>query len=249
VSLPNVAVSAVVRHAPVHVATTGASGAASIAAAGASIGTEVPPSSPQAPSRARRTRWRIGRTIACEDAGVKPSTTSLPGVILLDPDPHADARGTLIELYRADRFAALGLAEAFVQDTLTSSVRGVMRGLHYRISPQAKLVMCVEGEVYDVAVDVRRGSPTFGQWFGTSLSAENRRQVYIPSGFAHGYQVITDRASVLYKQTAPFDPADDRALRWNDPALGIPWPLTAPLLSPRDAVAPLLADAELVPPS
>jgi len=180
---------------------------------------------------------------------VKPSTTSLPGVILLDPDPHTDERGVLVELYRTDRFAALGIAETFVQDTLTSSVRGVMRGLHYRISPQAKLVMCVEGEVYDVAVDLRRGSATFGQWFGTELSAANRRQLFIPSGFAHGYQVLSERASVLYKQTALFDPADDRALRWNDPAIGIPWPLTAPLVSPRDAIAPLLADAELAPPT
>ena len=176
---------------------------------------------------------------------MKASTTSLPGVLVIEGDEHLDDRGSVAELYRADRFAELGIPDVFVQDNLTCSVRGALRGLHYRLSAQAKLVTVTEGEIYDVAVDVRRGSPTFGHWFGTQLTADSRRRLYIPSGFAHGYQAISDRADVLYKLTAPFDPADDRAIRWDDPAIAIPWPLTAPLLSARDAVAPLLADAEL----
>ncbi len=176
---------------------------------------------------------------------MKSSTTTLPGVLLLEAEVHADSRGSVMELYRSERAAALGISDVFVQDNLASSVRGALRGLHYRLSPQAKLVLVVHGEIYDVAIDVRRGSPTFGQWFGTELSAVNRRQLYIPAGFAHGYQAISERADVLYKLTAPFNPEDDRALRWDDPTLAIPWPLTTPLVSARDAAAPLLADAEL----
>lgn len=176
---------------------------------------------------------------------MKASTTSLPGVLLIDVDGHDDARGSVAEIYRRDRMAAYGIADALVQDNLASSVRGALRGLHYRLAPQGKLVMVVYGEIYDVAVDVRRGSPTFGRWFGTQLDATRRRQLYLPPGFAHGYQAISERADVLYKLTSVFDPADDRAVRWDDPALAIPWPLTQPILSPRDAAAPLLADAEL----
>jgi dTDP-4-dehydrorhamnose 3,5-epimerase len=173
---------------------------------------------------------------------VKAAITSLPGVLLLDVDVYADPRGSVAELYRRERF---GIDVEFVQDTVAVSVRGALRGLHYRIAPQAKLVMVIEGEVYDVAVDVRRGSPTFGQSFGTSLSGATRRQLYIPAGFAHGYQAISERAIVLYKLTATFDPADDRAVRWDDPALAIAWPLSEPIISERDRTAPLLADAEL----
>jgi dTDP-4-dehydrorhamnose 3,5-epimerase len=173
---------------------------------------------------------------------VKAAITSLPGVLLLDVDVHADPRGTVAELYRRERF---GLDVEFVQDNVAVSVRGALRGLHYRIAPQAKLVVVVDGEIYDVAVDVRRGSPTFGQSFGTALAAATRRQLYIPAGFAHGYQAVSERATVLYKLTAPFDPADDRAVRWDDPALAIAWPLSEPIVSERDRTAPLLADAEL----
>ncbi|CAN5909759.1 dTDP-4-dehydrorhamnose 3,5-epimerase [soil metagenome] len=176
---------------------------------------------------------------------MKASTTSLPGVIVIEGDEHTDDRGSVAELYRVDRFAQLGIPDVFVQDNLTRSGRGAVRGLHYRIASQVKLVMVTEGEIYDVAVDVRRGSPTFGQWFGTQLTAENRRRVYIPPGFAHGYQAISERADVVYKLTATFDRADDRAIRWDDPALAIGWPLAASLLSARDAAAPLLADAAL----
>lgn len=165
--------------------------------------------------------------------------TSLPEVLLIEPSLHTDARGSVREVYRADRFEP---RVTFVQDNVTVSVRGALRGLHYRVSPQAKLVMVVEGAIYDVAVDVRRDSPTYGQWFGTELSATNGRQLYIPAGFAHGYQAISERAVVLYKLTAPFEPADDRAIRWDDPALAIPWPIANPILSPRDAAAPRLSE-------
>jgi dTDP-4-dehydrorhamnose 3,5-epimerase len=169
----------------------------------------------------------------------RASETSLPGLIVFDVDEHADPRGSVREVYRADRFEP---RVVFVQDNVAISVRGALRGLHYRAAPQAKLVMVVEGAIYDVAVDVRRGSPTYGQHFATELSAENRRQLFIPAGFAHGYQAISDRAVVIYKLTASFDPADDRAVRWDDPALAIAWPLEDPILSPRDAAAPLLAE-------
>jgi len=172
---------------------------------------------------------------------MRASETSLPGVIVLDVDEHADARGSVREVYRKDRFQP---AVEFVQDNVAISVRGALRGLHYRVAPQAKLVMVVEGAIFDVAVDVRRDSPTYGHHFATELSAENRRQLFIPAGFAHGYQATTERAVVVYKLTAPFDPADDRAVRWDDPALAIPWPLEHPILSKRDAAAPLLAEQE-----
>ena len=165
--------------------------------------------------------------------------TSLPGVIVLDVDEHADARGSIREVYRADRFEP---AVTFVQDNVAISVRGALRGLHFRTAPQAKLVMVVEGAIYDVAVDVRQGSPTYGQHFATELSAENRRQLFIPAGFAHGYQAISERAVVVYKLSAAFDPADDHAIRWDDPELAIPWPLASPILSERDATAPLLSE-------
>ena len=163
----------------------------------------------------------------------------LPGVIVVEVDEHADPRGSVREVYRRDRFEP---GVEFVQDNVAVSVRGALRGLHYRVTPQAKLVMVVEGAIYDVAVDVRRDSPTYGRHFATELSAENRRQVYIPAGFAHGYQALSDRAVVVYKLTAPFDPTDDRAVRWDDPALAIAWPISNPILSERDATAPLLTE-------
>lgn len=134
----------------------------------------------------------------------------LPDVLVLEASSHVDARGSVSEVYRKDRFAP---PVEFVQDNVAISVRGALRGLHYRRAPQAKLVMVVEGAIFDVAVDVRKGSPTYGRHFATELSAVNRRQIYIPDGFAHGYQAISDRAVVLYKLTAPFDPGDDLAIR------------------------------------
>lgn len=177
---------------------------------------------------------------------MKQLPTTLPGVLLLELDVFDDARGRFYEAYRRDRYAALGVAADFVQDNFSSSVAGTLRGLHYQLgAPQGKLVHVTRGEVYDVAVDIRRGSPTFGRWFGAVLSAENHRQLWIPPDFAHGFAVLSDRADFIYKCTAPYAPAHERTVRWDDPDLAIPWPLREPLLSPRDAAAPALRDAEL----
>jgi dTDP-4-dehydrorhamnose 3,5-epimerase len=181
--------------------------------------------------------------------GMTVLATPLPGVVLLELVAHADARGHLIELFHQERHAALGVAAGtgFVQVNLARSVRGVVRGLHLQLTrPQGKLVSAVRGEIFDVVVDVRRGSPTFAAWFGATLSADNRRQLWIPPGFAHGYQALSDEADVVYQLTAAYAPDDERAVRWDDPALAIAWPRAAgAVVSPRDAAAPLLADAEL----
>lgn len=173
--------------------------------------------------------------------------TTLPGVLLLELEVFDDARGWFCETYRRDRYAAVGVAAEFVQDNFSASVAGTLRGLHYQLgAPQGKLVHVTRGEVFDVAVDVRRGSPTFGRWFGAVLSAANHHQLWIPPGFAHGFAVLSERADFVYKCTAPYAPAHERAVRWNDPELAIEWPLRGPpRLSPRDAEAPLLRDAEL----
>lgn len=179
---------------------------------------------------------------------MRVSETPLPGVLLVELVEHEDDRGHLVEVYHRDKHAALGVAVGmtFVQDNVARSKGGVVRGLHYqRTLPQGKLIAAVRGAVFDVVVDVRRGSPTFGRWFGTVLSADDRRQLWIPPGYAHGYQAMSDVADVLYKLTAPYTPADERAVRWDDPAIGIAWPREDVELSPRDAAAPLLADAEL----
>lgn len=175
--------------------------------------------------------------------------TSLPGLVLLELDVHRDARGRFVETYRRDRHRELGIAvgHEFVQDNFSSSVRGTLRGLHYqRTRPQGKLVWVTRGEVFDVSVDIRRGSPTFGRWFGTTLSADNGRQLWIPPGFAHGFLVRSDDADLAYKVTATYAPADEHAIRWDDPELAIAWPVTdRPILSSRDATAPTLRDAAL----
>lgn len=178
---------------------------------------------------------------------MKTLPTTLPGVILLELDVFDDARGRFYEVYRRDRYAQLGIAAEFVQDNYSSSVARTLRGLHYQLgAPQGKLVSVLRGEVFDVSVDIRRGSPTFGQWFGTVLSAANHRQVWIPPDFAHGFAVLSDEADVVYKCTTAYAPARERTVRWDDPDLAIAWPLReVPLLSPRDAAAPALRDAEL----
>lgn len=171
---------------------------------------------------------------------------ALPGVLVFDPPSYPDARGVFRELYRAPRYAGAGLTETFVQDNLSRSVRHTLRGLHLQHpAAQGKLVMVLDGTVYDVAVDVRRGSPTFGRWEGFELSGDNGRQVYLPPGFAHGFLVLSESALVLYKCTALYSPRDELCVRWDDPAIGIAWPAGHPLLSPRDASAPLL---EQIPP-
>jgi len=177
---------------------------------------------------------------------VKVIETGLPGCVVIEPKVFGDERGFFYESWNAARFAEHGLPTGFVQGNVSSSVRGVLRGLHYQwpSNPQGKLVSVLEGEVYDVAVDVRRGSPTFGRWSAVVLSAENRRHFWIPPGFAHGFQALGERALFTYLCTAPYDPASDTSLRWDDPQLAIDWPIKVPSLSPKDAAAPLLADID-----
>lgn len=175
--------------------------------------------------------------------------TDLPGVFMVEPRVFTDERGFFFESWNArDLSAELGHAVAFVQDNHSRSRRGVLRGLHYQLPPsaQAKLVRCVRGAVWDVAVDIRRRSPTFGDWTAHELSEDSHRQMYLPAGFAHGFLALTDVADVLYKTTTHYDGAADRAISWDDPDLAIDWPLdVAPIMSAKDADAPRLADAEL----
>lgn len=176
--------------------------------------------------------------------------TALAGVLILEPRLFEDARGFFYESFNQRAFdEATGLSRPFVQDNHSQSRRGVLRGLHYQIQQaQGKLVRVLRGEIFDVAVDLRRSSPTFGQWTGALLSAQNRRQLWVPEGFAHGFLVTSEEAEVLYKTTDFYAPAHERSLRWDDPALAIGWPLQdPPLLSAKDAEAAVLADCELFP--
>lgn len=169
--------------------------------------------------------------------------TSLPGVLLVEPRVFADARGYFFENYQYERYAAAGIGTRFVQDNTSRSTRGVLRGMHYQLGvPQAKLVHVLEGEVFDVAVDIRAGSPTFGQWYGSTLSAENKLQLFIPKGFAHGFYVTSAEAIFQYKCSDYYAPQEERGLRWDDPQVGIVWPGDSPILAERDATFPLLAD-------
>ena len=175
----------------------------------------------------------------------------LPELTIFRPRVLADARGDFRELYHADRYRAAGLDATFVQDNLSRSRRGVLRGLHLQHPrAQGKLVTVVDGVVLDVAVDVRRGSPTFRRWAAVELSAESAVQLWIPPGFAHGFVVLSETAALSYKCTAPYSQADELAVRWDDPALGIDWGVAAPVLSERDAAAPTLAEVppERLPP-
>lgn len=173
--------------------------------------------------------------------------TALHGVLILEPPVFTDARGFFLESFNARDFAAaVGVTNEFVQDNHSGSAQHVLRGLHYQVEhAQAKLVRVLHGEVYDVVVDLRRDSPTFRQWHGVMLSAENRRQLWVPEGFAHGYLVTSATAEVAYKATDFWYPKAERSLLWSDPELAIDWPLAGqPMLSAKDAAAPLLADAE-----
>ncbi len=161
--------------------------------------------------------------------------TELPGILLIEPDVHVDSRGFFLETYHAQKYHELGLTLPFVQDNHSRSVHGTVRGLHLQVRrPQAKLVRVVEGEVYDVAVDVRHGSPTFGRWVGLVLSADRFQQCYIPFGFAHGFSVLSPAAQIEYKCTELYDPSDELGIAWNDPALSIDWRVDPPLLSEKD---------------
>jgi len=179
---------------------------------------------------------------------MKATRLAIPDVLLIEPKVFGDDRGFFFESFNAARFAeAVGRRVDFVQDNHSRSARGVLRGLHYQIrQPQGKLVRVAAGEVFDVAVDIRKGSPTFGRWVGALLSADNKRQMWIPEGFAHGFVVISESAEFLYKTTDYWAPEHERCIAWNDPALGIEWPLDgAPVLSEKDRRGALLADAEV----
>ncbi len=177
--------------------------------------------------------------------------TAIAEVVLIRPKVFGDARGFFMESWERRKFAAAGLDREFVQDNHSHSGRHILRGLHYQIlKPQGKLVRVTSGTVFDVAVDIRRASPTFGRWVGVTLSAENHHMLWVPPGFAHGYLVLSDSADFLYKVTDFWAPEQERAIRWDDPAVGVRWPLPAgaqPVLSGKDAAAPLLGDAEVYP--
>ena len=170
----------------------------------------------------------------------------IPDVILIEPKRHGDDRGFFLETYKMSSFSANGIPQSFVQDNLSHSARGVLRGLHYQKHPQAqaKLVMPLRGRIFDVAVDIRQGSPFYGQWVGLELSSERFQMLYVPVGFAHGFCVLSEEADVLYKVTAEYAPDLDRGIAWNDPEIGIQWPAVEPLLSPKDASLPNLAQAD-----
>ena len=176
--------------------------------------------------------------------------TAIPDVLVIEPKVFGDARGFFFESYNEQAFAqATGLRVNFVQDNHSRSARGVLRGLHYQLQqPQGKLVRVVRGSVFDVAVDIRRSSPTFGQWVGVELSEENQRQMWVPPGFAHGFMVTSDSADFLYKTTDYYAPTHERCIAWNDPALAITWPaVVTPVLSAKDQQGLPLAQAEVYP--
>lgn len=178
---------------------------------------------------------------------MKTTPLAIPGVTLLEPKVFGDDRGFFFESFNQARFeATIGRSVTFVQDNHSCSIKHVLRGLHYQIrQPQGKLIRVVRGEVFDVAVDIRRSSPTFGQWVGQILSAENKRQLWVPEGFAHGFVVLSDTAECLYKTTDYYVPEHERCIAWNDPAIGIQWPIEcAPVLSAKDRQGTPLAEAE-----
>jgi dTDP-4-dehydrorhamnose 3,5-epimerase len=174
--------------------------------------------------------------------------SAIPGVIVVEPDVHQDRRGFFLETYHVEKYRSGGIPDVFVQDNHSRSACGTVRGLHLQLKrPQGKLIRVIEGEIFDVAVDVRRGSPTFGKWVGVTLSADNFRQCYIPKGFAHGFAVVSDVAQVEYKCTDVYDAASEIGIAWDDPAIGIEWPVSNPVLSYRDKRHPRLADAADLP--
>lgn len=172
---------------------------------------------------------------------------TIPEVILVEPELIGDPRGFFMETYQYETFARHGITPQFVQDNHSRSAKGVLRGLHYQKDPhaQGKLLKVVIGEIFDVAVDIRQGSPTFGQWVSAVLSAENGRLLYVPPGFAHGFCVLSETADLIYKATDIYKPETDRGIIWNDPQIGIDWPIAAPILSAKDVKLPNLAEADI----
>ncbi len=208
------------------------------------------------PRPPRLVRGGAGRQVRPRAAGARPALSPsviIPGrcascrpscraCTLIEPDVHQDARGFFLETWHQRKYAEAGIRGPFVQDNHSHSARGTLRGLHAQLRrPQGKLVRAVEGEMFDVAVDIRRGSPSFGRWVGFVLSGSNFRQLWIPPGFAHGFCVLSERVHVEYKCTEFYDREDELAIAWNDPAIGIQWPIAAPVLSAKDAAAPRLA--------
>lgn len=181
---------------------------------------------------------------------MKVSSTTLSGVLLLEPEVYGDSRGFFFESFNERRFAVeAGIVDHFVQDNHSRSGRHILRGLHYQVgNPQGKLIRVVRGTIFDVAVDLRRSSPTFGRWDGVRLDAEQHQQLWVPPGFAHGFLVLSDEADVLYKTTDYWSPQNERCIRWDDPQLAIAWPLEgAPVLSDKDCTGQAFADAEMFP--
>lgn len=181
---------------------------------------------------------------------MKVIETSLPGVLVLEPKKFGDTRGFFLEAYREDSLAAAGITERFVQDNHSRSGKGVLRGLHYQLSqPQGKLVRVSRGEVFDVAVDVRQGSPNFGQWYGANLDEESMRMMYVPPGFAHGFLVLSEVADFIYKCTDYYHPQSEQSIAWNDREIGIEWPTMDVILSDKDVSSPALSQqsTELLP--
>jgi dTDP-4-dehydrorhamnose 3,5-epimerase len=173
---------------------------------------------------------------------VRVVLTDIPGVLIVEPAVHVDGRGFFLETYHADRYREHGIDRPFVQDNHSKSSRGTLRGLHMQLRhPQGKLVRVIDGEIFDVAADVRPGSPTFGRWVGVMLSADNFRQLYVPPGFAHGFCVLSPIAQVEYKCTSAYDRSDEIGIAWNDPSLAVAWPVDRPTLSARDQQLPPLA--------
>ena len=175
---------------------------------------------------------------------MRVEATLLPGVLVIEPRVFRDERGMFAETYHAGRYLSAGLPAEFVQDNVSRSAQGTLRGLHFQAPPhaQAKLVSVLEGEVFDVVVDIRRGSPTYGEWFGTDLSAGTMRQLYVPAGFAHGFCVTSETALFAYKCSTGYTPTAEGSVRWDDPDLAIPWPVIDPTLSDKDRRAPSFAD-------
>lgn len=178
---------------------------------------------------------------------MKVEQTKLDGVLLITPDVFGDERGFFMETYNEQKAMEVGLTEKFVQDNHSRSAKGVLRGLHFQYPQwQGKLVRTIDGEIYDVAVDIRQGSATFGEWVGVYLSSENKQQLYVPAGFAHGFCVTSEFADVAYKCTSLYEPSQDAGVLWNDPDIGIVWPIESPVLSDKDKKAPRLSElAEL----
>jgi len=171
------------------------------------------------------------------------SSSTIPTIILVEPRVFEDERGFFLETYHLEKYRSKGIAPVFVQDNHSHSCKGTLRGLHYQLkNPQGKLLYVVNGEIFDVAVDIRHGSPSFGQWCGAILSESNKHQLYLPEGFAHGFCVLSETADVIYKCTDLYDPTDEYGIVWKDPTVAIDWPINDPFLSPKDSQNPHLAD-------